>query len=76
MQAASIALVTGPRSHLGQLVFDHVDAALLTASSSAAAVETGAKGVVIRDDFIFAINDQELEINQVEPCLLLAARVY
>ena len=61
---------------MGQLVFDHVDAALLTASSSAAAVETGAKSVVIRDDFIFAINDQELEINHVEPCLLLAARVY
>ena len=31
--------------------------------------------VMVNDDFIFAVTDQELEINHVEPALVLSALV-
>jgi hypothetical protein len=32
--------------------------------------------IFVNEEFIFALNDQELEINRIEPSLVLAAKVH
>lgn len=32
--------------------------------------------LIVKDEFIFGINDQDLEVNRIEPSMVFAAQVY
>ena len=72
VQSAEIALISGSRPSTGSLKHDHADSSAATPGENKGVVIRD-RTIVINDEFVFAVNDQDLEINHIEPSFVIAA---
>lgn len=73
LQSTDITLVSGSRPLMGSLTSELNNQQQDPASRDSIAIRD--QTIIIKDDFVFAVNDQDLEINRIEPSLMLAAQV-
>jgi len=70
LQSSEIALNSGPKPTIGELNLIENES-----FETQNGLSIGSKTIKIMEEFVFAINDQEMEINYIEPPFIIATEV-